>query len=477
MKASVRRLSILVLSSVLWLGCDPGPLSPSAATNAQNLEEKGNSRDLRIAVIGAGASGLTAAYELQKLGYRYVTVYERENRVGGKVYSIPRPGMAIELGGVLANEDFVYVHALAKELGITPAPYIVPKVIQLPDGRVMSFGDFLRTKYTMPELVQALSNFAKVAKEYKVNARSGFAHLSSDLHVSFTEFARKKGFEPIADMMRAFLVGCGYGYYETIPAMSIMKIFDWSIKFDPADLPGSVLKMDLPPFQIFPFGFEQLWDLLATQLDVRLNSNITQVVRTVQKGKPTVQITYNGLTEEFDRVIISSQFNTIGNFLDMTPTEQELSSQVESLRYVISIYAAAGLPITRSLSIYENAFPERLGHTIFVVNRDSVMPTPPVYPAFASYQQVDWNATPAQVTATLAADVAKLGGTLLKVLIQKEWNYFPHVSTEVAKKDFYPRLESIQGKNGTYFVGGLMNFELVESTARYSRDLVQKLFK
>lgn len=43
----------------------------------------------KVAIIGAGPSGLTAAYELNKLGYN-VTVYEKENRIGGvPFYGIP----------------------------------------------------------------------------------------------------------------------------------------------------------------------------------------------------------------------------------------------------------------------------------------------------------------------------------------------------------------------------------------------------
>ena len=42
----------------------------------------------KIAVIGAGISGLAAAHHLKKLGYGDVTVFEKEGAVGGKVLSV-----------------------------------------------------------------------------------------------------------------------------------------------------------------------------------------------------------------------------------------------------------------------------------------------------------------------------------------------------------------------------------------------------
>ena len=38
--------------------------------------------DFKIAVIGAGASGLSTAYELQKIGFN-VDVYEKSSDLGG----------------------------------------------------------------------------------------------------------------------------------------------------------------------------------------------------------------------------------------------------------------------------------------------------------------------------------------------------------------------------------------------------------
>jgi monoamine oxidase len=60
----------------------------------------------RIVVIGAGFSGLAAAYELVASGYD-VTVVEARNRVGGRVISFHDfvPGKHVEGGGELIGSN------------------------------------------------------------------------------------------------------------------------------------------------------------------------------------------------------------------------------------------------------------------------------------------------------------------------------------------------------------------------------------
>ena len=49
-------------------------------------------------VVGAGLSGLTAAYELEKLGFE-VQVVEARQRLGGRVFTAKIRGSIEELGG------------------------------------------------------------------------------------------------------------------------------------------------------------------------------------------------------------------------------------------------------------------------------------------------------------------------------------------------------------------------------------------
>ncbi|WP_404287052.1 flavin monoamine oxidase family protein [Glutamicibacter arilaitensis] len=70
-----------------------------------------------VVVIGAGPSGLTAAYELQKCG-KTVAVLEARDRVGGRTWSEEMGGATIEIGGQWISPDQTGLYSLIEELGI-----------------------------------------------------------------------------------------------------------------------------------------------------------------------------------------------------------------------------------------------------------------------------------------------------------------------------------------------------------------------
>lgn len=54
--------------------------------------------DKRIIVIGAGASGIAAATRLVFAGFKNVVVLEAENRIGGRIFTIPCGENVLDMG-------------------------------------------------------------------------------------------------------------------------------------------------------------------------------------------------------------------------------------------------------------------------------------------------------------------------------------------------------------------------------------------
>ncbi|MBX3170013.1 MAG: FAD-dependent oxidoreductase [Candidatus Eremiobacteraeota bacterium] len=72
---------------------------------------------MRVAVIGAGIAGLTCAFNLQQAGVA-VQVFERQPRVGGRMGTRVRDGLAFDLGANFLIRSYSTICELAARLGI-----------------------------------------------------------------------------------------------------------------------------------------------------------------------------------------------------------------------------------------------------------------------------------------------------------------------------------------------------------------------
>ena len=60
----------------------------------------------RIAIIGAGSSGIHMALEMKKKGFRNVKILEKESRLGGKSWTINYRGAPQEMGAIYLTPDY-----------------------------------------------------------------------------------------------------------------------------------------------------------------------------------------------------------------------------------------------------------------------------------------------------------------------------------------------------------------------------------
>lgn len=100
------------------LAVTPAVARTAAAQIASTAPAPLPSRDVDVAVIGAGLSGLTAARSLRKVGVR-ACVLEARDRVGGRTFDHALPaGNVVEGGGQWVGPGQTEVLELAKELKV-----------------------------------------------------------------------------------------------------------------------------------------------------------------------------------------------------------------------------------------------------------------------------------------------------------------------------------------------------------------------
>ena len=428
-------------------------------------------QDLRIAIIGAGAAGLTAALTLSDMGYQQVTVFEASDQVGGKINSISVDGRAYELGAAFILPGFETIFNLADRFSV-PYQDSGLRHMVLDRGNALSdMVDFPQRAFGLDSLIRGMTFFGIFRFFNPTGFRDDFALAPSTMNVDFNSFSKRHLFYSLALSAAPMLVGCGYGYADEVPAIYLMQLMDSFVPlFRRAMLFPELMTM--PNYvAMFTYGYQTLWNEISRHLNVRLRSPVTKIVRfRDEDGTQRVALTSGSTTEEFDRLVISSPLDKALGFLDASPTEIDLFSRIRYYPYTVTVFRGRNLSRSAITFLDSSTRSDSLGHMTGLYNQfanDDV---------WTAGQLGSWDMDRDVMKGILKKDVAALGGEVDEILVQQTWSHFPHVKTKDLDEGFYQRMEQLQGISGTYYIGGIMNFDSVEHTARFAKNLMRRKF-
>lgn len=414
-------------------------------------------KSLRVCVLGAGASGLSAAWHLQQQGHQ-VTVLEAAPDIAGKCASIEVDGRAYDLGGHLCTPQYRAVARLVEAMGLAREDATATFNYDVVGRRVIPWDD-------TPALREAFLKYRALReRELAGLDRPGLGTVAARAAQPALEWLAAEGLAPLGDAVGASFTSTGYGYLQggEIPAIYFLKA---------AETAGLLAKdgqPDLPQYWTVRGGMQALWNAVVSRLpDVRRGVKVRAVER--RDGKVRVSLGKEKL--EFDRLVVAAPVDDALRFLDATLEERELFGQVQYLDYHTTVARAQGLPERGFYILRQNTDdPARVGHCVAMHHRH------PGSDVVLFYSYGNDQIGRREVEAKLREDVAAMGGTLGEVLLHKQWKYFPHAEPDALAEGFQARLEALQGQNSTCYVGSLFNFELIECNVAYAEALVARHF-
>lgn len=284
---------------------------------------------MRIAIIGAGLAGLTAAYELRD---HDVEVFEAAGRIGGKLYSVPFNDGPTDMGAeaFLARRrdavDFFHTLGLAGSLvdpsGLRSLVYS-GELKSLPQGGVMG----------IPSRSEPVAHLVSEDTVRRIDNEQPFEWTVGG-DVSVGELVRQQYGGDLVDHVVSALLGGVYsctaddlGLRATIPTLA--DALDTLAASGPVTLSAAVRSLEEaraenpsaggPVFQTFRGGYAELYETLAekSRAKIFVDTFISGITREGDKfrlaGAP-------GDTAPFDRVLVATPAPTAARLLpNMAP--------------------------------------------------------------------------------------------------------------------------------------------------------------
>ncbi len=281
----------------------------------------------RIAVVGAGIAGLTAAYFLKQAGHEPL-VLEASSRVGGRMTSDVVAGFTIDRGAQFLSKKYPVLTDLTARLGLAPAAFVIDG-----GGGTVRNGR-LRTHRTRTALTPLRTGLLSVPAWFRLGwgasrLRGTMRSLPSNDLTAWSAFDDVDaetwcneyfGVEATRYIMEPPIGGL---YFQSLSANSrALPLLTSTLFYGNAMLTG------------FAGGIGALAERLAAQLDVRLNRRVDSLV--IHDGG--VELKTDSERIVVDRAILAT---TSSAARAIFPQAEDLERRLLDTRYSCTLTVAA----------------------------------------------------------------------------------------------------------------------------------------
>lgn len=412
----------------------------------------------RIAIVGGGLSGLVLAEGLQSKGYKKVSLFEKEGRVGGKLETIDYRGKSYELGAIFGLPSYAYLKKFMDKHNIKgDGPKLSrtnynaqgEKITPLPKGDIQGF-------------VEELRRLPKILSDYKSLENSSLAGIEPDLMASFATWCDQHQLKTLQTVYTHYFTIFGLGSIEEVPAIYVLRIisFDHLMSF-----------MEIPQFITWHQGVAVLAKSLEKKIkDIRLGQKIIDI-QEMAEGTLLVKTPYESMV--FDEVILAAPLE---QFRHLEIWDRETRDYLGKIRYQnFNVYAFVIQGELKGCgSILENLSEDRKGHILLWDARwPNKQEGEQLVILYAYHPPED---SPKTALEYIQEDLAQLGIAEARLYQCRQWRHCPYVDSKTLQQGFYDKMEAIQGKGHIYLSGEIMNTLSIENAIKNSQHLLDRFF-
>ncbi len=302
-----------------------------------------SARRLKIAIVGTGISGLSAAWLLSR--HHDVTVYERADRIGGHsntiVASVGGRSIPVDTGFIVFNrKTYPNLTALFHRLGVPTERSNMSFSVSMADGALEYSGSGLSGVFGQPlNLLRPRfwGMLADLRRFYRQAPRD--AKLFDDEQLSLGEYLEHGRYGPA--FRDNHLLPMASAIWSAVPAEMLSYPAAAFIRFH--DNHGLLQLRDRPAWETVAGGSRTYVERLAAPFAdrVRLDAGVREV-RRVDNGVIVTDV--HGRSEAFNHVVMASHANeALAALADPGPRERELLGSFRYSRNLAVLHTDEGL--------------------------------------------------------------------------------------------------------------------------------------
>ncbi len=379
---------------------------------------------MHVAIIGAGFSGMLAAYLLNKKGID-VTVYEKESFIGGHCRSLKSRELVVELGTAFCFSR--HIKELLLELDISYSERFTYR----------NFLDeyFKKAEHLSHEevvcLMEELPRLEKLIRSYTREDGSMNYGKVHDLAIPLSRFLKEHNLSTVGQVIAPHLSSYGFGSIDEIQAYYALNVFDISTIYS------------------FIKGEKLLFvDRGMSEVISRLSRDISDIryaieVKSIESVGSKVRIDTDFDAFTYDKVLITTK---LPKDVIKDSMHNSLMKKIDTNPFITCAYEV------ENRNIVTTYYKSNLG------KKESIQ-------FFHTYKEKDKTIVVAYAYGTLSVplvnkiteDIKKSGIQISHLITTNQWYIFPHLKAGNLTEDFYDDMFRYQKDSCICLIGSLVS--------------------